>query len=400
MKQKTSMSAAKAFLIVFGLSFMYGSTVFLNPAMQLLIEAFPNESTASVRMISSLSSIFGVIVSLGLTSIFGSKLKHKPVAIAGALLTIIGGAGPFFFGNTTLQGMYTWRVIYGIGIGCVTVKNATIRRLFTNLSESAKYLGVSMAVVNVTAFTGQIISGFLADIDWKYCFLLNALGVIPLIINTLVLQEPEPEEPAAANTRQPRGKLDPRAFLYMAMMVISTLWLNPVLSGTATLISERNLGTAAIAGTVVSMYTLGNAITSSFFGAIYKKMQKYGYPICTVGVVIGLALMVFGQNIFVIGLGVFCCGAFSNVKRCFLMQWAGDVCEGAAKTFASTMLMTGLSFGSFLSVYWITISDILCSGLTMFQTEITRSYALGCVLFIITSVIFFIKTPNPKEIKV
>lgn len=399
MNQTKPMSAAKAFVIVFGLSFMYGSTVFLNPAMQLLIEAFPNEATSSVRMISSLSSIFGVIVSLSLTSIFGARLKHKPVAIAGAVLTIVGGAGPFFFGNTTLTGMYAWRVIYGVGIGCVTVKNATIRKLFTNLTESAKYLGVSMAVVNVTAFVGQIISGFLADIDWKYCFLLNALGVIPLIINTLVLQEPEADAPAA-ESKQPKGKLDPRAFLYMAMMVISTLWLNPVLSGTATLISERSLGTAAIAGTVVSMYTLGNAITSSFFGTIYKKLQKYGYPICTVGVVIGLALMVFGQNIFVIGLGVFCCGAFSNVKRCFLMQWAGDVCEGAGKTFASTMLMTGLSFGSFLSVYWITISDILCSGLTMFQTEITRSYALGFVLFAITAVIFFIKTPNPKEIKV
>lgn len=399
MKQTKSMSAAKAFIIVFGLSFMYGSTVFLNPAMQLLIEAFPNETTASVRMISTLSSIFGVIVSLGLTSIFGARLKHKPVAIAGALLTIIGGTGPFFFGNTTLTGMYAWRVIYGVGIGCVTVKNATIRRLFTDLTESAKYLGISMAVVNVTAFVGQIISGFLADMDWKYCFLLNALGVIPLIINTLVLQEPEVEA-SAAESKQPRSKLDPRVFLYMAMMVISTLWLNPVLSGTATLISERSLGTAAISGTVVSMYTLGNAITSSFFGTIYKKLQKFGYPICTVGVVIGLALMVFGQNIFVIGLGVFCCGAFSNIKRCFLMQWAGDVCEGAAKTFASTMLMTGLSFGSFLSVYWITISNILCNGLTMFQTEITRSYALGCVLFAITSVIFFVKAPNPKEIDV
>ena len=58
------------------------------------------------------------------------------------------------------------------------------------------------------------------------------------------------------------------------------------------------------------MYTVGGAISGVLFGKLYEKVKKHMITIAFIGGAIGVALIVFGNSVFMMTLGTTITGIF------------------------------------------------------------------------------------------
>lgn len=390
----------QGFLLLIGLSLGAGTVALMNGIMGSLTTAFPDYPTSTVRMISTMGSLIGALTGIVLTTVFGKKIKYKTTAVVGAVLMLVGGVMPFFL-HSSFGIIMVGRVIFGFGFGCAAIRNATIRAIFKNKYEAAKWLGVSQFVVNATSVIGTSIVGALAKNGWHYAFLAYLVLIIPLAVNLFILKEPaQDEEVKKEEIAQVKEKLNlnPRVWLYVVLILAMVLWVYPVMSGTSNFLTDRAIGDVALIATVVSMYNLGSALCSATFGNIYKKLGSIGFGSFAVGVAIGFITLLASRSLFVAGIGTFLCGACSSICRLYLIQWAGDISkQPRAKNFVTTLLTACISLASFLSSYWITACKYMGRAFTMFSSETERTFCIGAILFIILGVITIIKPPVPKE---
>lgn len=390
----------QGFLLLIGLSLGAGTVALMNGIMGSLTAAFPDYPTSTVRMISTMGSLIGALTGIVLTAVFGKKLRYKLIAVVGAALMLIGGVMPFFL-HGSFGIIMVGRVIFGFGFGCAAIRNATIRAIFKNKYEAAKWLGVSQFVVNATSVIGTSLVGALAKNGWHYAFLAYAILIIPLMVNLFIMKEPEQEaaaQAADAKAMKEKVNLDNRVWLYVVLVLAMVLWVYPVMSGTSNFLTDRAIGDVALIATVVSMYNLGSALCSAFFGNIYKRIGAIGFGSFAIGTGLGFVALLMSQNLFVAGIGTFLCGACSSICRLYLIQWAGDVSkQPRAKNFVTTLLTACISLASFLSSYWITACKYMGQAFTMFSSETERTFCIGAILFAILGVLTIIKPPVPKE---
>lgn len=67
-----------------------------NSAIQSFIEAWPNISTATIRLMITLPSLVSMFVMMFIGKVVGTKVSYRLVAIAGFGCMLIGGVIPFF----------------------------------------------------------------------------------------------------------------------------------------------------------------------------------------------------------------------------------------------------------------------------------------------------------------
>lgn len=384
------------FVTIIGLALCAGIGSSINPIIQKLIDMYPETPVSTVRTLSTIVSLMGVCISLPLTLFFGKKIKFKPFMILAAVFTL-GGMLPFFVPNPSFGVIMLSRILVGIGFGFVTLRNACIRKIYADDPVAmAKYLGFASSFVALSSAVASPIVGALGDIDVKYAFVVYAIAIIPLLINTFILKEPESgtkEETKSA----PMGKINPKIFIYSVIVIFGTLISFPIFTGMSTLITSRGIGEAAVSGTVTSFYTIGQVLGSAVFGTLLAKLGKRLVSIDLGTVAVGFALIVLAQNAFVAMAGAFLCGFGFIEFSLIYLKWAGDVSDESTKTFASTLLTTSISIGSFFSSYWMMAANKLGSAFAFLPTDAERTYLLATILFAVIAVIMFIRDPRPNK---
>lgn len=385
-----------------GMCVMAGMGSTINPIMQKLIELYPDVSVTTVRTLSTIVSLLGVIVSIPLSAILGARVKYKVVMIIGTVLAL-GGFLPILVEPCPFWILMLSRVMLGVGFGCLTLRNAAIRKIFADDDkQAAAWLGYASVLTSGTAALLSPIVGMLADIYWKYAFCVYAFGVIPLLINIFIFQEPEDSAAAAepskekAEKPQTKGKLDKRVFLYSATVIFGTLISFPIFTGISTLVTSRGLGEAAVAGTITSAYTLGQVVISAFFGLQNKVMGRWVVGVDLALCAAGFGLITIANNAFIAIIGAFILGAGFMSFSLSHTKWAGDVSDAGTRTFASTLLTTSISIGSFFSSYWIVFANKVGSVFSFLPTDAERTYLVGAILFAVLAVIFLVRDPRPK----
>lgn len=385
-------------LQILSISMMAGMGTMINPIMQKLIDMYPAVPVATVRMLSTICSLLGICVSLPLSALFGKKLKFKPIMMLSAVLTMCG-ALPLLFDPVPFWSIMLSRVLVGVGFGLVTLRNACIRKMFAgDDAKIALWIGLTNCIVNIMSSALQPISGLLGDVDIKYTFWLYFIAVVPLILNILFFKEPESAiEEVNEGTKAPRGKINPKIFLFSAIVIFGTLISFPIFTGMATLITSRGIGEAAISGTVTSMYSVGSMIGSLAYPIQNKTFKRMGIALDMFALALGFGLIVLAQNVFVAIVGAFLCGVGFTCFSLSFVKFAGDVSDDSTRTFASTLLTTSISIGSFFSSYWINAANKIGSVFTFLPTDAERTYMVGTILYVVLGIVFTLVNVYPKE---
>lgn len=319
----------------------------ITPAIQNIAEAFPNLAFSTILLVSTLPSLF-IIPSTAMAGVIaGNKIGYRPLLITGILLFSLAGAAPFFLNDFKM--ILVSRALFGIGLGVIMpLGNAIILSLYEG-QERANMLGLSGVVMNLGGIVLQLLGGILCGVRWNYAFLAHLLGLISLVMVMFML--PEPERKAQATTE--KISIPPAVYLISTFFGIAMMLNYPLLVNMSTIIITDNLGGAASAGVVLSMFTVGGMVAGAIFGKVYQLATRFTISIGLLIMAAGSGFVYYATNLLSLTIGATLVGIGFGLLMPSVMMIIGAMVAPAAFAAASGILMAVMNLGGFLSTYYI-----------------------------------------------
>lgn len=263
-----------------------------NPALSPLAnQVYTSTPYNTVMLLSTITSLCMIPSSIFIGAILGKKIKYKTTAILCSALVAGAGVGPFFSDSFTFA--LIMRILAGFGIGMVFPLQNT------------------------------------------------------LIAKTI------PEEKRAAvvetQTEAVSEKLPGRAIFCSIIFTLFFTTFYPILLNMTALIEAEGLGTAATAGTISSIFTVGGVVAGFVFAGLYRITGKFAVPAGCLFAIVGMGLFAFVSNIPAMTIGVFLVG------------------------LASSLFTSGMCLGCFLSSFFVNLIQAV-TGATDFRTTIQHSF--------------------------
>ena len=328
---------------------------------QKYIEAFPDIAVSTIRLSGTISSLVAMFVTIYVGSIVGKKIKYKPVILIGITLILIGGIGPYFL-YTNWYVILAFRAILGLGMGCLGIRNVVILKT-VDPAHSARYLGYGAIATNLAKVVLQPVAGALADMNWRLSFLVYLIAVVMLIFMTLFLKEPEedpvPEnnEAAGAGKIKTKKKLSPYVcIIVLFQFLVMATGCYPMLNGMSTLMTSKGIGSAAIAGTVLSCYSVAGYVSNLFLTTLNKTFKKL---LVTIGYscgAISFALMLWSSSVAGMAVGAVLAGLSFMMVTTSMNLFIKRIADPSTFSLSAAMFIAATQAGTFMSTYYINLA--------------------------------------------
>lgn len=327
---------------VMAIFFLPNASFIINPAIAALAEAFPDVAYSNILMLSTISSIVVIPISVVAGSLAGSKFGFKTLTVFASICLIVGGMIPFFVMDYYV--LLLSRVIIGVGVGfSMPLGNAIVMKLFSG-QKGASIQGAGTAVMNASGIIFQQVAGILCVLNLKYIWLLHLLVLVPMGCIIAMLPEPEKEEVIrqAEKTRLPM-----RVYLISAGYALCVMFFYPLFLNVSAIVVGEGLGSAALSGTILSMYNIGGCIAGVIFGKVYQVLEKKTIPVCLILLVVFLAVGYFGHSAVLLMIAIAGCGITLFIIWPAIMVEFNDMMPPQATAAASGTFVALLNLGCF-----------------------------------------------------
>ncbi len=327
----------------------------VNPALNTLAhEVYPDIAYSSVLLIATLASLSMIPGSLMSGAVIGKRIRFKTMAIISLLFIIVGGVMPYFL--TNFYAVLGMRVIVGLGIGfAFPIQNTIVAKLFSP-ERAPTILGIGSCVMAFGGIVYQLAAGYVTTINPNYVWLVHGLLIISLLLVIAFLPEPPEEVSADLQAHDATGgktKMPGRVYFTSIGFGILFLAFYPMLLNMAAILMNEELGTAATAGSVLSIFTLGGAVAGFVFGRVFKLTKNYVVPL-------GLLCLAGGTGLFCVSHTLpLIIAATALVGVGVQWIWPGTLNGYSAYVpsqrlgMASALFISGMNLGCFLSSSFI-----------------------------------------------
>lgn len=392
MTKKSNALNTLAIMSVFLIAASAGS---VGATVQPMIEAFPDVPAATIRLLTTIPSMTGMVVTFLVGLVAGKKIPFRTICVLGSIFMLAGGVLPVFL-TGSVYAVLACRLLLGVGTGCFGIRNALVIKTYPE-EQRANMLGKGSFAQNLASIFMSSIAGILADISWNLGFAVYAIAAVTVAMTVLFLKEPE--APAAAVQTQTGKKDDARyspvIFVMGAFLALASMSGYCIIIGISTFLKEQSLGSASMAGTVISAFSIGGVVFSYIFGKLFAVLKKYNLSAFALVVALGLAFVLWGGNVVFIYGGAFLCGGGFACYMAATLAFAGQMAEPSLVTSSTTIIMTINQIGIVLSSYFVTLAGKLFSS----ASEVSDSFLLGILCMVIVAVISQVCRIYPEGFK-
>ncbi len=390
---------------ILSIFFFSGGGTFMNAAVETMIQAWPELSVTMVRMVTSLPCLVSLPVAILTGRLAGSKISYRFCAVFGTILILVGGVAPFFFDKSWTM-ILVFRTLLGIGVGFSGMRNALIINSVPEEKKSAM-IGYGSSAMNASAMIAGPVVGILAGISWKAPFLYNLLAVFALLLVTFYLKEPEKvtgselktgaeSENVAERRKKGGGEKNPEGWkilVYIALQFILTMALYPVLSGMSTYMAAKNIGSPFMAGISTFVYGLFGVLINLVLNRLIGFFRQYMLPAMCLCFSIGMAMVVYLPVLPAVLVGVALISSGFNTLMSLFQVYNGKVSTPAQVGLTSTIIISVLNLGNFVSVYYINACHMIFSR----GSDIESTFFGSMILYAAAAVLAVIVKPAPES---
>lgn len=285
---------------------------FIQPALSLISEAFPNLSITTIQQLISgvaLPTLIGALLAGPLSQ----YISRKKLALISSAIITIGGFGPLLFIDN-FNAILALRLFMGLGLGMASPCAVSIIATYVKPDKANKFIGVKESVAAIGSFLATIIAGWLAEITWTAVFYMYLIGVLVIILVLILL----PEDKAAAKIKKSgtvTEKFKPNALLITALSFafLYMVFFNSIGLNIALYMKSTGLGGAAKSGFVSSMVSLGSIVAGFVLAWLVKIFKRGTLGIGAICLALGFGLLSVAPSIDVCLIGAFFIGLGNNI---------------------------------------------------------------------------------------
>lgn len=337
----------------------------LTPAIDTLFHVFEGTSQATILMANTITGVVVVPCSI-LSGMFVNRIGYRKMAIAGLLIAICAGTAPYFMANITVYYPIIFsRIIVGVGLGMLNpLGSALISSLYEG-EKRARLLGIGNFVFYFSGIVFQLAGGFLCRLGWNYTFLGYLIALISLVLVVLFLPEPtkeqladtakdEEEQKQSVEVAAPlKEKMPASVYGYTMFVLIVNMLIVSVLFLCSTVLAENNLGDSGVAGALSTLYTVGGMISGLIAAAVLKVLGRSFASVLCLGFALGQGLFYFGNNLFMLGAGIFITGFIFIIFFTAVQVQVGKVTPKSRLGVANGLVWAAMNLATFVATYYI-----------------------------------------------
>jgi MFS family permease len=359
----------------------------ISPILGVLNQKYESLSTGAVQLLQTLPYallISGSLVIGRLTLL----LSKKRIVLFGLMIIGFFGILPFF--NSSYSALLIARIVIGLGFGLVSPLNTAIISEFIEVEKRPAYMGLHVVGMGVGALTGNLLGGIIAEINYKYFYLVYSIAFISVLVVLLSMLE----TPPVGKSERAGIKMNKKVYLISLVSFAHTLFITAFNTNIGIYILESIHGNTAITGTVIAVnavFALGTGLSFSFLSRLLGKWTL------TASVLFGAA----GYGILLLlptMTGVFAGSALCGISlSCFMARGSFLIStyvrpEAVAKAGGIFAIFGGI--GGLLSPVILQAGTALFLRYNIDVSQFMLSFAGMAALCII---IFFTKTGAGEE---
>ena len=336
-------------LSVSTLTVMSGATI--SPSLPAMQDYFSEVDNAEfwVRLVLTVPAL-AIVIGSPIAGQVVDSIGRKPLLIGSAILYGIGGTSGFFLNS--LMTILWGRALLGLAVAGIMVSATTLIADYYQGESRANFMGLQAAFMGFGGVIFLSAGGYLADINWRFPFLIYLFAwiLLPFIIFTLY----EPKFTDDTNNSQvdlnlARFPLKLLLLIYSSVLVMQIVfYLIPVQLP----FYLRNLtgANAAQSGLAIALATLFSAFSSMSYGKI---KQKFNYIVILAlsFALVGIGYIILGRAtmypIILVGLAITGLGLGLLIPN--LNVWLSAEIPNSLRGRALGGLTTAMFLGQFLS---------------------------------------------------
>lgn len=319
---------------------MAGATI--APSLPEMTKAFSNNPNAEVlvKLVLTIPGLF-IAITAPFSGWVIDKYGRIKFLVSMLLLYAIAGSSGLYL-NTLLE-IIIGRAFLGIAVGGIMTTAITLIGDYYDGTERQQFLGTQAAIMALSGTVFISGGGFLADIGWRYPFLIYLLAVLAAFMVLVILNEPKRIKINKNEKKVAIPKLAWTIYL-ISFLGMVTFYLIPV--QIPFLVAEISDVGNTETGLAISVAMLIGGITSFQYPKLKKRLthyQIYGITFLFMGIGYGLISQANVYWMVLPGLMVSGLGAglmMPNSNLC-LVTMASPKNRGRVLGFLSSFIFIG-----------------------------------------------------------
>jgi len=332
-------------LVAAAMTVMAGATV--SPALPLIAETFSEVPRIDLltKLVLTLPALFIAIFS-PLAGKVADRLGRMPLLLLCLLLYAAGGASAFWLNN--IYFILTSRAVLGIAVAGIMTSTVTLVGDYFEGQERKSFLGIQGAFMAMGGVVFVIIGGLLADISWRFPFLIYLLPLPVLGLAYFVLREPK-RSSGQGNRKKSTSTLPRIAWLIYASIFIGMILFYMVPVQIPFLLKELGIQKNSLSGIAIGISTFFSAISSISYRKLSEKFSFQSFFVIAfmlIGAGYGLVSLAGGfwsvvGGLVVSGLGA---GLLIPNTNIWLLSILPEDIRGFGTGISGAFLFTGQFF--------------------------------------------------------
>lgn len=295
-------------LMVSSLTVMSGATIAPSlPQMSKVFETTPNAEFLS-KLVLTLPALMIAIVSPIVGHIIDKFGRLKLLFIALVVYALGGTTGLYF---NDLYAILAGRALLGIAVAGVMTTATTLIADYLEGTERNEFMGMQGAFMALGGMVFVGSGGALADIGWRYPFLLYFFSLIILPLTYIYFFEPDIKKASLANTPQTLSEKPSYSrflvnFIYLVTFLSMLLfYIVPV--QLPFLLKDLGIEKNSLAGFAIVVSTFTGAIVSFNYRRIKARlsyMHIYAISFALLGIGFNIVGAATNYTVVLIGMGI------------------------------------------------------------------------------------------------
>lgn len=296
----------------------------VSPILGDLDKIFPNVSQLEIQMLTSLPSL--LIIPFILLSGKLSESKDKTtILVFGLIIFLISGI-LYFFADSMLE-LILISCLLGVGAGMIIPLATGLIADFFVGEYRTKQLGFSSAITNLALVLATFLTGWLANYNWHYPFVVYLIPVFAIILSYYLRdnilaknnvhyigqQSSDTNGKAQAIVESPLLKtgqvINYKALGYLIFFYFMATYLVLVVSFNLPFVIQGYHLSSSYSGTMISLFFLAMMLPGFFINKMIAIFGNKVFAFSFIEIAIGLFLIVIFKSILIIAIGVFMVGS-------------------------------------------------------------------------------------------